>query len=111
MSRLSRRLVLAQGADALTFTAFYAFVGAASGHAERNPLILALMALGGVQLVGLAKVAVAAYLGWRADRTGPVSVRYASARTIAMSVATASGIAGAGFNLASILNAIWGIRL
>jgi NhaP-type Na+/H+ or K+/H+ antiporter len=106
VSRLSLRLLLAQSADAATYVAFYLFVGTASGHAERNPVVLALMALGGVQAVGLAKVAVAWFLGWRADRRGPVSVRYDRLRTIAMSVATASGIAGAGYNLASIIDGL-----
>jgi hypothetical protein len=99
MSRQSLRLVLAQGADALTLAAFYVFVAGSSPAREQNPLVLGLMAAGGVQLVLLAKVGAALLVGWRADRT-PRATRL---RVVAMSVATASGICGAGFNLAAIV--------
>ena len=46
LDRLTLRLFLAQGADVATFLCFYLLVGPAV-HAERNPLILGLMALGG----------------------------------------------------------------
>ena len=98
------RLIFAQSMDALTFAVFYLAIGAGV-HAERNPLVIALMALGGVQAVVIAKVAFAALIGWRHDHTRkPLSARYLRLRTIAISIATASGIVGAGFNLAAILS-------
>ena len=57
LDRLTLRLFLAQGADVATFLCFYLLVGP-SVHAERNPLILALMALGGLAAVGVFKMAV-----------------------------------------------------
>lgn len=105
MSRLTRRLIAAQFLDAATFLWFYAFIGVGV-HAERNPLILGLMAVGGIQMVVLVKIAIAAVVGWRADHSGPVSPRYLRLRTIAFSVATASGIVGASMNIASIVRSI-----
>jgi hypothetical protein len=114
MSRVSRRLVFAQGLDALTFIAFYALVHV-SVHAERNPLIVALMALGGVQAVGLFKVGIAMLVARRHDRRPAIALsrRYVAIRTVLISAGTASGIVGAAFNLASIANSLWGwsIRL
>ena len=45
LDRLTLRLFLAQGADVATFLCFYLLVGP-SVDAERNPLILGLMAIG-----------------------------------------------------------------
>ena len=52
------RLLLAQSLDAATFAAFYVLIGAGV-HAERNPLLIGLMAFGGIQAVVLLKVAIA----------------------------------------------------
>ena len=97
------RLVLAQALDAFTFAGFYLVIGAGV-HAERNPLVTALLAMGGVQFVVLIKVGIAAFVGWRHDHTRrPLSARYVRLRTVAVAVAAASGIVGAGFNLAAIV--------
>ena len=67
MDRLTLRLFLAQGADVATFLCFYLLVGP-SVHAERNPLILALMALGGLAAVGVFKMAVTLVVIYRYRR-------------------------------------------
>lgn len=106
LDRAELRLLLAQGADVLTFLAFYLFVGP-SIHEERNPLILLLMAMGGLAAVGLVKMAITLIVIYRRHR--PFVVRhgwYVPLQTIAMSAATASGIAGCGFNLAAIVYSI-----
>ena len=106
MTRESFRLVFAQSADAISFAVFYLFIGAGV-HAEQNPLVLGLMALGGIQLVAFVKIGVAAIVAHRHDRQDRVlSVRYLRTRTVMMSIATASGIVGAGFNSAAIINSI-----
>lgn len=111
MSRLTLRLVLAQGLDAATFLGFYLGIGAAV-HAERNPLILAIMALAGLQGVAIVKVGLALLVSWRrAHRVRPIGRRYAIAETIALSTATASGIVGAGFNTAAIVHATTGFAI
>ena len=103
-----RRLVFAQGMDALTFVAFYLLVGPAV-HAERNPVVLVLMALGGIQLVALVKVGLAALIARRMQRPSRpsphrlVRVAYPAARTVLVSLAVASGIVGAGFNTAALV--------
>ena len=99
------RLLLAQSLDAATFAAFYVLIGAGV-HAERNPLLIGLMAFGGIQAVVLLKIAIALVVSWRHDHSGPLSPRYLALRTIAVSVATASGIAGAGWNLAAIVSSV-----
>lgn len=105
LDRLTLRLLLAQSADVLTFLAFYLIVGP-SIHEERNPLILALMALGGIHLVGIVKLGITLIVIRRYNR--PVVITrswYLPLRTAAISAATASGIVGAAFNLASLINA------
>ena len=105
LDRLTLRLFLAQGADVATFLGFYLLVGP-SVHAERNPLILGLMALGGLAAVGIFKMAVTLIVIYRYRRTTPVTRGwFVPARTIAISAATASGIVGAGFNLSAIISA------
>ena len=103
MDRLTLRLFLAQAADVATFLAFYLLVGS-SVHAERNPLILGLMALGGLAAVGMFKMVITLIVIYRYRR--PIHVHhpwYPPLRTIAISAATASGIVGAGFNLGAII--------
>jgi len=107
LDRLSLRLFLAQGADVATFLCFYLLVGP-SVHAERNPLILGLMALGGLAAVGIFKMAVTLIVIYRYGHAGPVKhTWFVPVRTIAISAATASGIVGAGFNLSAIIGAHW----
>ena len=93
LDRLTLRLFLGQAADAITFVWFYVFVGA-SVHAERNPLILGLMALGGLAAVGLFKMGVTLLVIYRYRRAGARPIRhrwFVPLRTIAISAATASG--------------------
>jgi hypothetical protein len=107
LDRLTLRLLLGQTADAITFLWFYVFVGA-SVHAERNPLILALMALGGLAAVGVFKLGVTLLVIYRYRRASanPIHHRwFVPLRTIAISAATASGIVGAGFNIGAIVGA------
>ncbi len=105
LDRLTLRLFLAQGADVATFLCFYLLVGP-SVHAERNPLILALMALGGLAAVGLFKLVITLIVIYRYHRASPFHHRwFLPLRTIAISAATASGIVGAGFNLGAIISA------
>jgi hypothetical protein len=108
LDRLTLRLLLAQGLDVITVLAFYLLIGAGT-HEERNPLILALMALGGLHAVALFKMGVALIVSWRYHHpTRVLSPTFIRVRTIAISVATASGIAGAGFNLGSIIHSLGG---
>lgn len=106
-----RRLLFAQGMDALTFAAFYLIVGPTI-HAERNPVVLMLMALGGIQLVALAKIGLAALIARRIQRpTHPSRYRavravYPIASLVLISLAVASGIVGAGFNTAALVESL-----
>jgi hypothetical protein len=106
-----RRLVFAQAMDALTFVAFYVVVGP-SVHAERNPLILGLMALGGIQLVALVKIGLAALVAGRMQRPARPSryrlarVAYPGLSLLLVSLAVAGGIVGAGFNTAALVDSL-----
>ena len=109
LDRLTLRLLLGQAADAITFEWVYVFVGS-SVHAERNPLILGLMALGGLAAVGMFKMGVTLLVIYRYRRANAEPIRhpwFVPLRTIAISAATASGIVGAGFNLGAIVGARW----
>jgi len=108
LDRLTLRLFLAQGADVATFLCFYLLVGPVT-QAERNPLILGLMALGGLAAVGLFKMAITLIVIYRYRRATPAihHTWFVPVRTIAISAATASGIVGAGFNLSAIIGAGW----
>ena len=108
------RLVLAQFLDAITFLAFYILIGPTI-HAERNPIVLVLIALGGIWLLGVVKIGITLIVAYRArnNKYKPSKhrvVRYLYPRmaVILISIATASGIAGAGFNLASIIDSVIG---
>lgn len=103
MNRLTLRLLLAQGADVLTFLAFYLLAGG-SGHGERNPILLLVMAMGGIWLVGVVKLGITFAVIRRYHRAAVITKRwFVPLRTIAISAATASGVVGAGFNLAAII--------
>jgi hypothetical protein len=99
------RLLFAQSMDAATFLAFYLFIGAGT-YAERNPILLAIMAVGGIWLVAAMKVGTAMLVARRFDR--PVAARawYRPTATVLVSIGAASGIVGAGANLAAILRSI-----
>jgi hypothetical protein len=105
------RLLFAQGMDALTFAAFYLVVGPTI-DAERNPVVLVLMALGGIQLVALVKIGLAALIARRIQRPArpsryrAVRAAYPIASLVLVSLAVASGIVGAGFNTAAILESL-----
>lgn len=90
-------LVLAQGLDAATLAIFY-LIAHPTGLGEQNPLVLALMATGGIQLVILAKVGAALLAAWRSQRMGRLRVA-----RFAMAAAVVSGSIGAGFNVAAIM--------
>lgn len=98
----SGTLVLAQALDAATLAVFYAWCRVPQMQ-ERNPLVLGLMAVGGVQLVALVKVGAAALAARRAGRFSGYSRRWRLAVRLALSAATLSGCVGAGFNVAAIL--------
>jgi hypothetical protein len=100
MSGPSHRLVAAQTADALTFAAFYLFIGAGM-MSEQNPLVLAIMAVGGIAGVVAVKVGLAATVVWLYERN-----RRRRLLLALMTVATLSGVIGAGTNIASILVSI-----
>ncbi len=100
-------LVLAQALDAATLAVFYLLPHPAY-LSEQNPLVVALLALGGVQLVILLKVGVAALVSRRARRYPSFSLRWRVALTTALVAATLSGVIGAGANTAAIVVAITG---
>ena len=100
MTRLAVRLMLAQACDVATFAAFMVLVPV-SIHVERNPLIAAVYGLGGFALVGLVKMSVVLVVARRALRFAP-----SRKLVIAISAATASGIAGVGLNLASLVDSL-----
>jgi len=100
MNKLAKRLVFAQAIDVATFCAFFMLVPV-SIHSERNPLIAAMFALGGFALVGIVKMGVVSIVAYRAASFVP-----SRKLIVAISAATASGIAGAGFNLASLIDSL-----
>src|SRR5688572_16216201 len=86
LDRLTLRLFLAQGADVVTFLGFYLLVGP-TVHAERNPLILGLMALGGLAAVGLFKMLITLVVIYR-YRRATTTIRhrwFVPVRTVAIS--------------------------
>lgn len=93
-------LILAQGLDAATLAVFY-LIAHPVGLSEQNPLVLALMATGGIQLVIVAKVGASLLAAWRSRRMGNIRVA-----RFAMAAAVVSGSIGAGFNVAAIAVAV-----
>ena len=126
MKRLGTRLIVAQACDAATFLGFYVGVGAGI-HAERNPLILGLMGVGGLAAVVGAKMGIVLYVAWRSTRPmgpsrfGPIRrfherhprvvAAHGRVRIIGLSTATASGVVGAAFNSAAIIHATTGFAI
>ena len=123
---LCARLLTAQGLDALTFLVFYIWIGAGI-HAERNALLLALMAVGGIWAVAATKFGLSLIVAWKASkplgasRVGPIRrfhqrhpgvvLFHERVRIVGISVATASGIVGAGFNSAAIIHSTTGFAI
>lgn len=95
-------LVLAQGLDAASLAVFYALAHPAVLQ-EANPLVLALMATGGIQLVIIAKVGAALVAAWRSRNIDAMRIA-----RFAMAAAVVSGSIGAGFNLAAIVVSRYG---
>lgn len=100
MSGASTRLLVAQTADAVTFAWFYLLIGAGL-VSEQNPIVLAIMGLGGIAGVIAVKVGLAATAAFLYERNRRRRILLAL-----MTVATVSGVIGAGTNLASILVSI-----
>jgi hypothetical protein len=114
--KLITRLIFAQVLDALTLAYFWIVIGPGE-HSEQNPLINMMIVLGGIQLVLLVKIGLALWVGYRIGHppktshwwSKPItSSRFMWVQTVAISVATASGVVGAGFNLASIVHSSTG---
>lgn len=102
MPRLAFRLFLAQGLDGLTFAVFMLAFPALLGS-EQNPIIGVLYGVTGVLAVLVMKVSIGlggAYLATHAKITRPRLV------TILLAIATASGIAGAGMNVAALIEEV-----
>ena len=118
MRRLRLRVWIAQVSDLVTFAAFFVIIGGASIHVERNPIIGAAYALAGLAGVSILKMGlvtvamrhrppVARLPGWKGALSRPITHGwYWSLYTIILSVAAASGIAGAGFNAASLISSL-----
>lgn len=101
MSRPAFRLFLAQSFDGLTFLVFM-LAYPAFAHAEQNPLVAGAYAAGGVGVVLAVKVAIGllgAYLATHVSISRPRLV------IALMAAATASGIVGAGSNVAALIGA------
>lgn len=99
MTAWGRRLVLAQGADALSF-AGAALVGLPIGAGEQNHLVLAIYAAAGALGVCACKLGGAVLIARGHTRSAHGTWRPLVALLV---VATAAGLVGAGFNLASTL--------
>ena len=106
MKTMLNRMVAAQAIDAATFILFIVFFAAGSIHAEQNPLINLLVGLGGVQLVGVVKIGLALVVRHRALKPRTLSLNFEATRFTMITLATASGIVGAGFNTASIISSL-----
>ena len=104
--RQARRTVFALAADAATFAVFALAVGMGGAHVERNPLVAAAYGFAGVGGVVALKAAAALLLEWRARRfpDRPVRRSWLVPYALASSLAIASTIVGAGFNVASTLS-------
>lgn len=116
---LHRRVWIAQIADVLTFAGFMILVGNASVHVERNPVIAVTYAFAGLAGIGLLKMGLVSVAlrhcppavrpdGWRGAVSRPIThAWYWPLYTVILSAAAASGVAGAGFNVASLLDSLW----
>jgi hypothetical protein len=91
--------------DAASLAYFYLHLPAGwVGPTERNPVILLLMGLGGVELVILVKLAVTAFIVRRRDRySRPVTRIGRILFPLIIPLAALSGFVGATFNSIAIL--------
>lgn len=107
--RYFERLLFAQFMDVATLAIFIFGIGA-SIHSERNPLVIGLLAIGGVWAVLLVKVGVPVIvtLRYKGREWKPVTYKIV---IVVMAAVTASGIVGAGFNIASIINSLTGFSI
>lgn len=106
IDRLSLRLLLAQGADVATFLVFYVAIGPGI-HQECNPILVALMAIGGIAAVAIFKLGITVMVVARRRRAAAVQrLWFRRLQVIAISAATASGVVGSGFNIAAIVSSI-----
>jgi hypothetical protein len=107
MRRQARRLTIALACDGLSFAAFAWLVGMAGLHTERNPLIAAVMASGGVMGVVALNLAAAWLLEWRARSSrAEVGRSYAAGFALLSSLALAGTIVGSGMNVASLVDSL-----
>jgi len=106
--RQVRRLTVALVADGASFAAFALLVGFDGRHIERNPLIAATWALGGVAAVVALKLGVALVYEYRAARfpTLDVGRAWLAGFALASSLALAGTVVGAGMNVASLVDAL-----
>lgn len=106
--RQVRRLTVALIADGVTFAAFALLVGMDGSHVERNPLIAATYAAGGIAAVLALKLGVALAYEYRASRFPTVSVGrpWLAGFALVSSLALAGTMVGAGFNVASLVDVL-----
>lgn len=108
MRRQARRLTVALAADAAGFAAFMLLIGPSGLHTERNPVIGAVMASGGVMGVVALKLAAAWLLEARARASrAEVSRWYAGGFALLSSLAIAGTVVGASMNVASLIDSLW----
>lgn len=101
---VARRMLIAQLADVATFALFIWLAGTSSIRYERDPLIAIPFALGGLTVIFAMKAGLAFVVARRAPAPARITASwYWPVWTIMISAAAASGIAGAGFNLAAIV--------
>jgi hypothetical protein len=105
MTRAPRLLVFAQGMDVLTFCLFFVLVQP-TFHTERNPLIAIPFALGGFAAVAAMKMSITLVVAYRATQPKVVKPWYSKARAIAISLAIASGVLGAGLNSFALIDTL-----
>lgn len=102
-------LVLGQTLDALTFTIFYRVAPPFTPVAERNPVILAAMAVGGVAAVMVLKLGITWITYFAGTRPRPpLSRRVAVLRHVMLTIAATSGFVGAAFNTEAIRRVLGG---
>jgi len=111
--RILALMVMAQAIDALTFAAFYWWIGPGLLR-EQNPFALAIMAVGSWQAVVAWKIGGVLLLAWllprpyKPSRFRFIREHYPRARDFMVALIIALGVVGAGFNVASIALSIQG---
>lgn len=105
MKALAAFLVVGQAFDAVTLIIFMGMVPDGFHLAERNPIVLVLLALGGIQLFLLVKLSISvfvayrwAFSGWRPQtRVGKIIL------PIMLPIAALLGWLGFAFNTVAII--------